>query len=201
MSSVREAVGGFLEGSHGDRVYVRDEAGHRALHHYAGLHSLFARHLRNVERLPHKRVRSRITTVQRGFTLRGASLRFLDRLTGVVTPTALAIPRREVRVIVAAFRRDLARPWSMARLSRQANLSTSQLTRAFNSAYGVSPMRLLARLRVEGLAELLQTTNWTVQECAAAVGWHDADHAAKMMKHIYGITPSEFRKAARSSPW
>ena len=39
MSSVREAVGGFLEGSHGDRVYVRDEAGHRALHHYAGLHS------------------------------------------------------------------------------------------------------------------------------------------------------------------
>ncbi|WP_140403516.1 helix-turn-helix transcriptional regulator [Brevibacterium sp. Mu109] len=119
----------------------------------------------------------------------------------MVTPTALAIPRREVRVIVAAFRRDLARPWSMARLSRQANLSTSQLTRAFNSAYGVSPMRLLARLRVEGLAELLQTTNWTVQECAAAVGWHDADHAAKMMKHIYGITPSEFRKAARSSPW
>ncbi len=38
MSSVREAVGGFLEGSHGDRVYVRDEASHRALHHYAGLH-------------------------------------------------------------------------------------------------------------------------------------------------------------------
>lgn len=134
-----------------------------------------------------------------GFRLLGASLRFLDSLTGVTTPTAFGLPRKEVRMIVTAFRSDLARPWSMASLSRQVNLSTSQLTRAFNATYGASPMRVLTRLRIEKFAELLQATNRSVQDCAAIVGWGDADHASKMMKRMYGVTPTEFRESTYSS--
>lgn len=103
-------------------------------------------------------------------------------------------------MIVAAFRRDLAHPWIMARLSRQVNLSTSQLSRSFNTVYGAPPMQVLTRLRVEKFAELLQMTNWIVQRCAAALGWDDADHAANMMKRIYGTTPTECPGVALSSP-
>ena len=59
-------------------------------------------------------------------------------------------------------------------------------------------MQVLARMRVEKLAELLLTTDWTVQRCADAVGWFDPCYATRIMKRLYGITPSEYRKAARS---
>lgn len=83
-------------------------------------------------------------------------------------------------------------------LSRLASLSRSQLTRAFNSSLGISPVQVLARLRVEKLAELLLTTDWTVQRCAEAVGWLDPCYATRIMKRLYRITPSEYRKAARA---
>lgn len=134
-----------------------------------------------------------------GFRFLGASLRFLDSLNGVTTPMTSAIPRREVRMVMTAFRRNVAFHWSMARLSRQVNLSTSQLTRAFNAVYGASPMGVLTRLRVERFAELLQTTHQSVKDCAAAVGWTDADHAARMMKRMYGVTPTEYRNSANVS--
>lgn len=59
-------------------------------------------------------------------------------------------------------------------------------------------MQVLTRMRVERLAELLLTTDWTVQRCAEAVGWIDPCYASRIMKRIYGITPSEYRKTARS---
>lgn len=37
MTPFESAVRGSLEGSHGGRVIVDDELGHRALHHHAGL--------------------------------------------------------------------------------------------------------------------------------------------------------------------
>ena len=40
MTPFESAVRGSLEGSHGGRVIVDDELGHRALHHHAGLNPL-----------------------------------------------------------------------------------------------------------------------------------------------------------------
>ncbi|MDN6283268.1 MAG: AraC family transcriptional regulator [Corynebacterium sp.] len=114
------------------------------------------------------------------FGLLGASLRFLATLDQPVDPYPVTIPRQEVRAIITAFRRDLARRWTATDLARQVNLSTSQLTRLFNSAFAVSPMRVLARLRAERFAELLQMTDWSVQRCAEAVGWPDPSYATRM---------------------
>ncbi|MGO3658776.1 MAG: helix-turn-helix domain-containing protein [Micrococcaceae bacterium] len=128
----------------------------------------------------------------------GACLSFLARIEHVVSPASSVLPRSEVRSVVAALRSDLARRWTVDDLSRLVNLSSSQLTRLFNSSLGASPMQVLARMRVEKLAELLLTTDWTVQRCADAVGWFDPCYATRIMKRLYGITPSEYRKAARS---
>ncbi|RCS62963.1 AraC family transcriptional regulator [Microbacterium sp. JB110] len=61
-------------------------------------------------------------------------------------------------------------------------------------------MRVLTRLRAEKFAELLHMTGWSVQRCSEAVGWPDASHAARMMKRIYGLTPTQYRTAARARP-
>ncbi|MGO1440068.1 MAG: helix-turn-helix transcriptional regulator [Brevibacterium yomogidense] len=138
------------------------------------------------------------STEQVGWDLLGACLSFLADIDRVITPTINKIPRREVRAAISAFRRDLARPWTITDVSRQVHLSAKQLTRLFNAEVGASPMRVLTRLRMERFAELLQVTDWNVQRCSAAVGWTHASHAAHMMKHMYGVTPSQYRQAARS---
>ena len=119
----------------------------------------------------------------------GACLSFLARIEHVVSPASSVLPRSEVRSVVAALRSDLARRWTVDDLSRLVNLSSSQLTRLFNSSLGASPMQVLARMRVEKLAELLLTTDWTVQRCADAVGWFFPCYSTRNMKSHYGITP------------
>lgn len=57
-------------------------------------------------------------------------------------------------------------------------------------------MRVLTRLRVEQFAELLQLMDWSVQRCSEAVGWSDASHAARIMKHTYGVAPTQYRESA-----
>ncbi|WP_087129491.1 helix-turn-helix domain-containing protein [Microbacterium esteraromaticum] len=133
--------------------------------------------------------------------LLGACLSFLARIEHVISPPSYVLPRSDVRAVVAALRGDLARRWAVSDLSRIASLSMSQLTRSFNSSLGSPPMQVLARLRVERLAELLLTTDWTVQRCAEAVGWFDPCYATRIMKRLYGITPSEYRKTARCRRW
>lgn len=132
-----------------------------------------------------------------GWGLLAECLRLLSAFDRVVSPTPGDLPRSEARAAVAALRGDLARRWTVTDLSGRVNLSASQLTRVFNAAFGVSPMRVLTRLRAEKLAELLHTTDWSVQRCSEAVGWPDASHATRTMKHIYGITPTQYRTAAR----
>lgn len=141
-----------------------------------------------------------MATETAGWGLLAECLRLLSAIDHVVSPAPGEFPRSEVRAAVAVLRGDLARHWTITDLSRRVNLSTSQLTRLFNSAFGISPMRVLTRLRAEKLAELLHTTDWSVQDCAEAVGWPDASHAARIMKHIYGITPTQYRTAARAQP-
>lgn len=115
----------------------------------------------------------------------------LDLADGLARPV---IPRREVRVTVEAMRADITRRWTATDLSRAVSLSHSQLVRLFNAAFGEPPITVLQRLRAEHLASLLLTTNWSVQRCAAAVGWNDAGHASRMMIRFHGLTPSRYRR-------
>ena len=50
MTPFESAVRGSLEGSHGDRVLVRDDHEATALHHYAGLNWIASRLLDKVVR-------------------------------------------------------------------------------------------------------------------------------------------------------
>ncbi|MGO1539883.1 MAG: helix-turn-helix domain-containing protein [Leucobacter sp.] len=42
------------------------------------------------------------------------------------------------------------------------------------------------------------STDWNVQRCSEAIGWTDANHATRIMKHIYGVTPTQYRQKAQA---
>ncbi|MDA8171105.1 MAG: helix-turn-helix domain-containing protein [Nitrospiraceae bacterium] len=86
----------------------------------------------------------------------------------------------------------------LQRLAREAGISKHYLCRAFKRHMGLTPMRFLARLRVERAKELLKTGTLSVSTVAAEVGFNDLGSFIKQFKKLSGFTPGEFRKKTAS---
>lgn len=108
-------------------------------------------------------------------------------------------PRREVVEAAYLLRNQLERAWRVDDLAREVALSSSQLGRLFRRQLGISPAAHLCQLRVDKLAELLTTTDCSVGEAAAIVGWRNPTVAARAFKRRYGITPRQYA-ASRGRP-
>lgn len=126
----------------------------------------------------------------------------VGRLSGVSTgraDTVMAMPRHEVATAITLLYSDLRRPWRIDVLSSEIAVSPSQLARLFRAQLGISPAAFLRQIRAERMAELLATTNFTVGEAAAAVGWNDAAFASRLFKQRYGVPPSTYARSYRAA--
>lgn len=101
--------------------------------------------------------------------------------------------RNEARVAAELIRANLRQRWTLEDLATQVHLSPSQLGRVFVASFGSSPFEYLARLRVEEMALLLRSTNLTVSEIAARVGWGHVGYASLQFRRALGVTPSRYR--------
>lgn len=91
------------------------------------------------------------------------------------------------------MRAHLSEPVSLAELASAAGLSRFQLLRAANAIWRETPMRRLARLRIEMACELLKRTRCSVSDIALQCGYAHASHFGLAFRRRLGITPSEFR--------
>ncbi|MDA8298168.1 MAG: helix-turn-helix domain-containing protein [Actinomycetota bacterium] len=98
------------------------------------------------------------------------------------------------------MRARLADPWTLDTLAHEANLSRSQLVRAFDATTGLSPMAYLRQMRVEQMARLLVSTDVSVAEAARSVGWKNQFHASQCFHAAYGISPTEYRRRQPARP-
>lgn len=101
--------------------------------------------------------------------------------------------RDEARLAAELIRADLRQRWSLEELAIRVHLSPSQLGRVFVASFGSSPFEYLTRLRVEQMALLLRTTDATVSEIAAQVGWRDVGYASLQFRRALGVTPRRYR--------
>ncbi len=128
----------------------------------------------------------------------------------IVTPTRHSQPpgavakhgvvRGHVVTTVGVLRARLADPWTLDTLAHEANLSRSQLVRAFDATTGLSPMAYLRQMRVEQMARLLVSTDVSVAEAARSVGWKNQFHASQCFHAAYGISPTEYRRRQPARP-
>lgn len=87
----------------------------------------------------------------------------------------------------------LATPLRVADLACRVRASEKCLRRCFQAAYGKTPHRYLAELRLQRAAELLRTTALGIEQIAEAVGYPNGEWFTKHFKRLHGITPSAFR--------
>jgi len=92
--------------------------------------------------------------------------------------------------VLALMREDVARPWTLDELSRQASLSPPHFTALCRRQTGMPPLSLLIRLRLQRAMDLLQRGNHNVAEAARAVGYEDAFYFSRLFKKHIGVTPS-----------
>jgi transcriptional regulator GlxA family with amidase domain len=83
-------------------------------------------------------------------------------------------------------------------LAREMHVSTRTLARRVQVAVGLSPMRLLQRLRTERALHLIEASDLPIDEVAARVGYTDAATLRRLLKRSVGLSPSGLRAQRRS---
>lgn len=88
---------------------------------------------------------------------------------------------------------------SLEELARFVSLSKEHLRFLFQKELGVSPMKYVARLRLQRAQELLLLTSDSMKEIADRLGFDDQHHFTRAFRRAEGMSPSEYRKKHKVS--
>ena len=98
---------------------------------------------------------------------------------------------------IEAIRADVGRPWRVADLAALAGLSPKQLERLARRTLGLSPQRLVQRLRLEHAVHAIVTTDASLGEISAECGFYDQSSFTKQFRGVLGVTPGAYRRMRR----
>lgn len=76
-----------------------------------------------------------------------------------------------------------------------AFISTSQLTRRFQSELGLSPYAWLRQVRMEQAALLLRSGKDTIAAIGKKTGYTNASHFSRDFRSHFGTTPRQYRQS------
>ena len=85
--------------------------------------------------------------------------------------------------------------WNMDALAALAAMSRANFIRVFQQKIGMAPGKFLTQLRLQEAALLLNKTQKNILSVALEVGYQSEAHFSKAFKALYGMTPSQYRKA------
>jgi AraC family transcriptional regulator of arabinose operon len=132
------------------------------------------------------------------FNLRQAlGMEILWRLVGEVellaTGAALSSPVEAARRFVQG---RLATALTLREIAREANVSSSHLTKLFASELGTSPMSYVWQQRVNNGLQLLEESRLPVGAIALQCGFKTQFHFSRRVRDATGLAPSEVRRLA-----
>jgi AraC-like DNA-binding protein len=101
---------------------------------------------------------------------------------------------------LALLHKQPAHPWRISDLARHVGLSRTRLAERFRHFLGESPMAYLAKWRLKLGAEILGSTEDSVAEVAAAVGYGSEAAFNRAFKREYACPPAQFRRRRNAAP-
>lgn len=97
-----------------------------------------------------------------------------------------------------ALTHDLREHVTMESLAREYGVSSSSLKKYFSMAYGVAVTEYMQNLRMQRAAELLVSTDMSIGEIAASVGYNHQGKFGVVFKRLNGCAPLEYRRRRRA---
>ena len=118
---------------------------------------------------------------------------------GIETPTVPASPDkyRRTHPAIAHVTTHFDRKITLDDVAALCRLSPTQFCRVFRQEQGVTFCQHLLRYRLERACEGLAHSGALAKEVAYAVGFNDLSYFTWAFKRQLGLTPSEYRTAAR----
>ncbi len=102
-----------------------------------------------------------------------------------------------LRLVQDHLREHLTSPVRLPELAELAGFSTSHFSARFRAFTGYSVIEYVKRLRMARARQLLLTTDHTIAEIAAGVGYPDSFYFSRVFSTVNGISPSAFRARER----
>jgi AraC-like DNA-binding protein len=103
----------------------------------------------------------------------------------------------EVGKTLALMHRNPANPWTIASLAQEAGVSRSVLAERFRHYLNEPPMQYLTRWRLQLGAQKLASSNFSVSQIAAEVGYESEAAFNRAFKREFEIPPARFRARLR----
>ncbi len=89
-------------------------------------------------------------------------------------------------------------PWDLESMARQVNMSVGHFHRSMVICYGVSPIKRLRQLRLERGAELLLSSNLSLEAIAERVGYGSAYAFSNAFYRYFKCRPGRYRSHPRT---
>ena len=105
----------------------------------------------------------------------------------------------EVGKTLALMHRSPAHPWTLASLAKEAGISRSVLAERFRHYLNEPPMAYLTRWRLQLGAQMLTSTNHSVSQIAAEVGYESEAAFNRAFKREFEVPPARFRNQSRAA--
>ena len=83
-------------------------------------------------------------------------------------------------------------------LANLLNVPRATLHARFYAVMGIPPSAYLHRLRIQNTLELLQHTQLPMGTIARQCGYPDANYFSRLIRHVTGESPSQYRKHHQS---
>ncbi len=112
------------------------------------------------------------------------------------TPASAALGCRNKSLInaLSLMQENLEDELRLADIASHVSISTRQLERLFKQHLGKSPMQFYSDLRVSRAHALLNETNMSVSEIAAATGFSGSILLSRKFRERFGISPHAFQR-------
>jgi AraC family transcriptional regulator of arabinose operon len=99
-----------------------------------------------------------------------------------------------VQLVLEAITANPAKPYTLAMLAGQAQLSVSRLAHLFREQVGDSVLNVVVGLRLQRAAELLTATDMPVGQIARTTGFDSPHYFSRQFARRFGQSPSSYRR-------
>lgn len=90
-------------------------------------------------------------------------------------------------------------PFSLDYCEDLFGINRYRLCREFSNAYGVPPLQLLTRQRIENAKKILLTSDHSVYEVSSMIGYENTNHFINQFKKYVGTTPGSFKRKVQAA--
>ncbi|MEV4252088.1 helix-turn-helix domain-containing protein [Spirillospora sp. NPDC049652] len=118
-----------------------------------------------------------------------------------LTPRPGRAAEETLASVIAWAEANLHRPIGVEDLAAHGAVSPRTLARLFERGLGVAPGRWLLRRRIEAARTLLERTDATVEDVAAACGFPDLSNFRRRFAAETGTTPGRYRRMFSTPGW